>query len=107
MLHRVEMEGGRRGELYHGTGKYPTPRNSWNRKTNAVAAYAQPSVPVDSSIAAITKQKQSPAADTMSAVRRPNLSMLHKGMIEPTRYTREVQPPRIRERLRERCIVLS
>ncbi len=69
----------------HGTGRYPIPKNSWNRKTNAVAAYAQLVVSLDSKIDAMTKQKDKPEADTISAVRRPNLSMLQSGIIEPTR----------------------
>ena len=80
------------------------PRNSWKIKTNTVAAYAHGAVPIDNRMAVITKQKQRPAADTMSDARRPNLSILHKGIMEPTRYAREVQPPSTRDRLRDRSI---
>jgi hypothetical protein len=78
------------------------PRNNWNMKTNTVAAYAHGAVPIDNRIEVITKQKQRPAAETMSDTRRPNLSILHKGMTEPTRYAREVQPPRTNDKLRDR-----
>jgi hypothetical protein len=80
------------------------PRNNWNTNTNTVAAYAHGVVPIDRRMAVMTKQKQRPAAENMSDARRPNLSMLHRGIIDPTRYAREVQPPRIRDRLRDKCM---
>ena len=98
MIHEYNQD----SKTHQGTGRYPIPRNNWNIKTNTVAAYAHGAVPIDNRIAVITKQKQRPAAETISDTRRPNLSMLHKGMTEPTRYAREVHPPRTKDRLRDR-----
>jgi hypothetical protein len=73
-------------------------------KTKAVAAYAQGVEPIDSNILAMTKQKHRPPADIMRDARRPNRSMLQSGIIDPTRYVRDVHPPRMSERFRDRCM---
>jgi hypothetical protein len=80
------------------------PRKSWKINTKTVAAYAHGLVPTDKRAATMTKHTQRPAAEIMRDDRRPNRSMLQRGMIDPTRYASEVHPPRIKDRLRDSFI---
>ena len=91
-------------------------------KTIAVAPYAALRVPMESNIDAMMKQIERPVADVIKRTRLPkrstvckpavshintprNYELTHRGINDANIYVTAVNPPKIRERSRDKPIV--